>query len=246
MSILLALLTLSAPPAGKLVIAGGGRLPQAVTDEVTQRVGDGVLVVIPTASDYADRPEADERYLRPWREDGVGHAVLLHTRDRKRADEPDFSETLTTARGVWLSGGDQRRIAAAYAGTLVEKRLRELLARGGVVGGTSAGAAVQSQVMITGGRTEADVGAGFDLLPGAIVDQHFLKRDRLARLLDALGKHPSRVGVGIDEATAAVFEGGRLRVVGDSHVVLIGADGRGARVLQSGDAVAWPLTTAPR
>src|SRR5207244_2058174 len=116
--------------------------------------------------------------------------VILHTRDRKQADDAKFCEPLDAATAVWFSGGDQSRITAAYKGTLVEKKLHTLFARGGVIGGTSAGAAVLSDVMITGGNPKATTAAGFGFLPGFVVDQHFVKRDRKARLVGVLDAHP--------------------------------------------------------
>src|SRR5207249_3335276 len=110
-----------------------------------------------------------------------------------------------------------------------------------VIGGTSAGAAVMTRVMITRGRTKADVGQGFDFLPGAVVDQHFLRRNRLSRLLSVLTDHPDLIGLGIDEQTALVvrIRSRLLNVVGNSSVVACvpGSAGRPARleILKSGD-----------
>ena len=94
-----------------------------------------------------------------------------------------------------------------------------LVNRGGVVGGTSAGAAPQSRVMIRGGNPVAHVGRGFNLLPGAVVDQHFLKRSRVNRLLGVIEAHPDLVGYGIDEGTAMIVRGDRFRVLGASYVL---------------------------
>ena len=96
-----------------------------------------------------------------------------------------------------------------------------LLARGGVIGGTSAGAAIMSRMMIVSGRTEAKLGQGFDFLPGAVIDQHFLKRNRIKRLLGVVRSHPDLIGLGIDESTALVVDvrGKRLHVIGNSYVI---------------------------
>jgi cyanophycinase len=131
-------------------------------------------------------------------------------------------------------------VTDAYLGTAVEKALRALLNRGGVIGGTSAGAAVMSRVMITGGQEKATVGTGFGFLPGAVVDQHALRLSRLNRLLGVLADHPDLAGVAIDEATALVVQGGKWRVMGGSYVVVCRAPapGRPARldVFHDGDA----------
>jgi cyanophycinase len=96
--------------------------------------------------------------------------------------------------------------------------VKNVLARGGVVGGTSAGAAVMSEVMIRGGNRVAEVGTGFGLLPGVVVDQHFSQRDRLPRLQGVLTKYPDLLGLGIDEETAVVVRGQGLTVLGNHQV----------------------------
>ncbi len=107
-----------------------------------------------------------------------------------------------------------------------------VMQRGGVVGGISAGAAVMSSVMIRDGVTSPEIGRGFGLLPGTVIDQHFLARNRQERLLGALAAHPGLIGLGIDEGAALVVRGGRINVVGDSDVVacIPPAYGRPAKV----------------
>ncbi len=132
-------------------------------------------------------------------------------------------------------------LTQAYLGTEVETQLKALLARGGVIGGTSAGAAVMSGVMIAGGRTKADVGRGFDLISGAVVDQHFLRRNRVERLVGVLVGASDLVGLGIDERTVLVFDvrEHHLSVIGDSYVVACATDSNNHSVrynfLKSGD-----------
>lgn len=234
---------------GALVICGGGRIPDDVRRAFVDLAGGpkARIVVIPTASEDADAkgPELDA-FLEPWRKQGAARLTLLHTRSRAKADEPDFSRPIDEATGVWFGGGDQSRVTDAYLGTAVDRALRRLLDRGGVIGGTSAGAALMSRVMITGGQEKATVGTGFGFLPGAVVDQHALRRSRLNRLLGVLADHPELAGVAIDEATALVVQGGKWRVVGGSYVVVCRAatPGRPARFEvfhegHSGELSAW-------
>jgi cyanophycinase len=211
------------PPAGALVICGGGGLPEKVRERFVALAGGAgaKIVVIPTASGDADGPPAVRaEYLEPWIKRRVASAILLHTRSRARADEPEFVRALDEATGVWFSGGDQSRVTEVYLGTAVERALRRLLERGGVIGGTSAGAAIMSRVMITGGQGKAALGTGFGFLPGTIVDQHALRRNRINRLLGALAEHPDLAGVAIDEATALVVREGRWKVLGNSYVAV--------------------------
>src|SRR5688500_10551092 len=150
--------------------------------------------------------------------------------------------------GVWFGGGDQSRLTAAIGGTPVEAAIHRLYENGAVVGGTSAGAAVMSAIMITGDerrpggvrrdttlsfvtidRENIVTAQGFGLLPGVIVDQHFLRRRRHNRLMSLALENPSLVAVGIDESTAIqVNPGGCWDVVGAGQVVIY--DPRSARV----------------
>jgi cyanophycinase len=220
-------------PPGALVICGGGGLPDPVIEEFVRLAGGpkARIVVIPTASGYADGPAADlAGFLEPWSKRGVASAVMLHTRSRAKADEPGFTRPLEEATGVWFSGGDQSRVTEAYLGTAVERALTAVLERDGVLGGTSAGAAIMSRVMITGGQDMATVGTGFGFLPGAVVDQHALRRSRINRLLGVLADHPDLVGVAVDEATALVVRQGRWQVMGRSYVVACRSPGGGQPV----------------
>lgn len=217
-------------PRGALVICGGGRLPESARREFVRLAGGpkARIVVIPTASEDADGPPATRaEYLEPWTRLGVASSVLLHTRSRARAGEPAFVRPIEQATGVWFSGGDQSRVTDAYLGTAVERALHAVLDRGGVLGGTSAGAAIMSRVMITGGQDRATVAAGFGFLPGAVVDQHALRRSRVNRLLGVLANHPDLFGVAIDESTALVVRQEEWQVMGDSYVVTCRLPGGG-------------------
>jgi cyanophycinase len=227
---------------GALVIVGGGLLPDAVCQRFVELAGGskGRLVIIPTASARADRTGAARSY-HLWKAQGLASVSVLHTRDASQANDPAFVRPLREATAVWLEGGDQERLANAYRGTAVERELRRLLARGGVIGGTSAGAAVMSTVMITGGNPQARVGTGFGLLPDVVIDQHFQNRKRQQRLLGVLARHRDCLGVGIDEQTALVVSGHTFTVVGNAHVQVylppLGQEpARVAKVLRHGES----------
>jgi cyanophycinase len=205
--------------AGALVIVGGGGFPDDIRDHFLQLAGGkkGHLVVIPTASELEVRTKNFFSFDY-WKAQGLASVSLLHTLDPKQANDPSFVKPLKEATAAWLDGGDQMRLAKAYHGTAVEKELRRLVARGGVVGGTSAGASIMSDVMIEGGERQVRVSEGFGLLPNVVIDQHFRNRNRQKRLFSVLAKHPSCLGLGIDEGTAVVVKGHTFKVLGKANV----------------------------
>ncbi len=220
------------------MIVGGGRVTVEIERQFMKLAGgkSARIVVIPTASMYADQPEEERGFLKRWQALGAASVRLLHTRNREEANRHEFVQPLREATAVWISGGDQSRLTESYRGTAVQRELQQLLQRGGVIGGTSAGAAIMSEDMITGGTRVAKIGKGLGLLPDVVIDQHFLKRDRAQRLLGVLQSKKAHVGIGIDEATAVVVRGRALEVVGDSYVIVFTAsDPLQMRVLKAGD-----------
>ena len=210
---------------GTRILAGGGKMPDAVYERFLALAGGADkarIVLIPTASGSADEAAERAKALARWQQAHPGYRFeVLHTRDRAVADREDFTAPLRAATAVWLGGGAQQNLADAYLGTRVERELQALLARGGVVGGTSAGTAIQTKVMIASGKDAPVMATGFDFVPGAISDQHFLARKRLPRLQQALALHPGCFGLGIDEGTAVEIGGRTLTVHGVSKAVLV-------------------------
>ena len=146
------------------------------------------------------------------------------------ADRRAATAALERATLIWMPGGDQNRFMKAIDGTGLAEVIRARYQAGAIVGGTSAGAAVISEAMITGEADlqsltaqKTEIAKGLGLWPEVIVDQHFLKRQRANRLLSAVIDHPSLVGVGIDESTAVVVHGSSFDVIGKSSVVVIDA-----------------------
>lgn len=221
------------PVTGTLFVCGGGPLPSTVIDRYLELGGgpEARVVIITTASGLAGTPELHAKFDH-WLDRKPASMTFLHTRNRDEANTDEFSQVLVNCSAIWLTGGNQNLLTDAYLGTLVEKRCHELLQRGGVIGGTSAGAAVMSKTMISGGLFEPMMASGFGFLPGTIIDQHFSQRKRQDRLFHALGQHPGSVGIGIDESTAVVIRGRSLEVIGsaDVTVCLAASDRRPARV----------------
>ena len=213
------------PPTGTLILAGGGRLDPAVYRRFIQLAGgpDAPIVVIPTAS-HEDRFTPDWYALDELRQAGARNLVLLHTRHRDEADTDAFVRPLREASAVWIMGGRSWRLVNAYLGTRTETELHLLLARGGVVGGTSAGASMMASYLVRGAVTSNEVvmapgyETGFGFLRGVAVDQHVLARQREEDLLGVVRAHPELLGIGLDEGTALVVHGDRAEVIGKSRV----------------------------
>jgi cyanophycinase len=227
------------PDKGTLVIVGGNMQDPAIVKRFIDLAGgpEAPIVIIPTAG------EADEDYheywsgLRQWRENGARNLTVLHTRDRKIADSEAFVKPIRDARAVFFGGGRQWRLAEAYLDTLTHKELAALLNRGGVVGGSSAGASILASFMVRGDTKSNEkmigdhtVGLGF--LKNAAIDQHLLRRNRQFDMLEVIDKHPQLLGIGLDEDTAIIVQGDRFDVIGKSYVVVyshkpvVGANGR--------------------
>jgi cyanophycinase len=227
---------------GSLMIVGGGAVTPEIRRKFVELAGGGrARIVLIPGSDPG--PGGEERLLSAWRSSGVISIEVLNARDRWMADDLEFCAPLKRATGVWFGGGYQELLAERYVDTAVQDCLHELLKRNGVVGGCSAGAALLSRVMIRDGDTVPVEARGLDLISEAIVDQHFLARNRLWRLQQMLEAHPGLVGLGIDEATALVIQlcTWQMSVVGESYVVTCVPDPGGPtsriEILKPGDNV---------
>jgi cyanophycinase len=217
------------PDKGTLVIVGGNMQDPAIVKRFIELAGgpQAPIVVIPTAG------EADADYdqywsgLRQFRENGAQNLTLIHTRDRKVAETEAFVKPLRTARGVFFTGGRQWRIMDSYLNTLTHRELTAVLARGGVIGGSSAGASALASFLVRGDTkgSEKMIGdhtEGFGFLKNSGVDQHLLRRNRQFDMLEVMDKYPQLFGIGLDEDTAIVVEGDRFDVIGRGYAVIYG------------------------
>lgn len=214
------------PENGTLVVVGGAMRDPAIYARFIELAGgpDAPIVYIPTAGggeEYDDRCSC----LSAWHENGARNIRVLHTWDREEADSEAFVAPLREASGVFFGGGRQWRLVDAYGGTRTEEAIREVLERGGVVGGSSAGASIQGSFLVRG-DTETntvmmgDHQEGFGYLRGVGIDQHVLQRNRHFDLLEVVEAHPELLGIGIDENTALVVQGDQADVIGESYVLI--------------------------
>jgi len=216
-------------PKGHLVVVGGGGVPDVIMKRALELAGGPAapMVIFPQASELTDTGDVA---VDMWKKAGATNVRWMPLTDAQAA-----RQAVESAAFIWFPGGDQAKLMKAFEGTGVPEVIARRYRDGAVVGGTSAGAAVMSAIMLTGdadlesitvGATKTAPGLG--LWPEVIVDQHHLKRQRQSRLISLVLEHPTLVGVGIDERTAAIVSGPRFEVIGESSVLVI--DARRAKV----------------
>ncbi len=220
------------PARGALVVSGGGETTSHIIDRFIELAGgpDAPIVVVPTSGRNDDDYHEYCPCLRRWREAGATNLTVMHTRDREVANSDEFVEPLRRARGVWFNGGSHWLHTDAYLDTKVHEELFALLDRGGVIGGGSAGAHVQGEIMNVSRSPEREFSErtlprehwrrGFGLLRGVIIDVHVLARNRQFDMIGVLQANPDMLGIAIDENTAIVVQGDRFEVIGTSYVII--------------------------
>jgi cyanophycinase len=218
-----------APPpqplvAGKLMVVGGGGITPAMTARMLELGGgkDANILILPQASELPNRGQGSREM---WAALGATHVTCLDP-----LVEAEGEKAIAAASLIWFPGGDQSNLMKALNDARLVDDIQRRYRQGALVAGSSAGAAVMSKLMLTGEADLESVRAkatelvpGLDLWNGVIVDQHFVRRQRWARLCSAVLDHPEYVGVGIDERTAVEVDAGLWRVWGDGSVVVMDA-----------------------
>ena len=184
------------------------------------------IAIIPTASRKED---TGRNYQELFRDLEVGHAEVLNFVERSDCDVQESLAYLNRCDGVFITGGNQLRLSTTIGGTAVAKLLRRRNADGMPVGGTSAGAAIMPEHMISSGEEGptprarmVQLAPGLGLSNRIMVDQHFRQRDRIGRLLSAMALNPFVIGLGIDEDTAAfIGPDNKVEVVGSGAVTFV-------------------------
>ena len=224
------------PAKGTLVIVGGGQMDgTGIVEKFIQLAGgaDAHFVIVPTAGgnrsqDGSLRPYKDEDIIASWLKRGLKHVKMLHTADPKVADTEEFAKVLRDANAVWFNGGRQWNIVDSYVNTLTYREFQKVLERGGVIGGSSAGATIQGEYLVRGDTSgpnvmmtaETNHQEAFKFLRKVAIDQHINTRNRWDDLIPVIQKYPKLLGIGLSEGTAIVVTGDRFEVMGKWKVAI--------------------------
>src|SRR5450755_4673220 len=218
------------PAKGTLVIQGGGSdVATGIVETFINKAGGlgAKIVVVPTAGgnknqDGSIKVYKEDQVLAGWKKRGLTNVWMLHTHDPKVADTEEFAKILRDANGVWFDGGRQWNIVDSYANTLTLREFHKVLERGGVIGGSSAGATIQGDYLVRGAvagseivmTTEPEHEHGFAFLRRVAIDQHINTRNRWDDIIPVIKKYPDLLGIGLSEGTAIVVTGDRFEVIG--------------------------------
>ncbi|HZF37483.1 MAG TPA: cyanophycinase [Blastocatellia bacterium] len=220
----------SRTPAGTLFVIGGAedrRDTKIILSRMAERIGSGKLVISTLASDYGD--EVWEVYRKLFVSMGVKYVKHLDINHRDETSKDPRLDMLADAKAVFFTGGDQLKITTRLGGTALSELIEEIYRRGGIIGGTSAGATALGEMMLVGSPGaginkvgDVHMAPGLGLANNMIIDQHFSERGRIRRLLGAVAQNPRMLGVGIDEDTAVVLESdGTFHTLGSGAVYIV-------------------------
>ena len=227
------------PAKGTLVIVGGGATEGTGIMEKFIELGggpDGKFVIVPTAGGNFEgtgdarkpREYVESQVIGGWLKRGLKNVSMLHTHDPKVANTEEFAKVLRDATAVWFNGGRQWNIVDSYAGTLTYREFHNVLERGGVIGGSSAGATIQGEYLVRGDTEGSEIVMtdepnhlkGFEFLRKVAIDQHINARNRWDDIIPVIQKYPNLLGIGLSEGTAIIVKGDTFEVVGKWKVAI--------------------------
>jgi cyanophycinase len=233
-------------PKGTLVIVGGGGMTKDIAKAFIDAGGgdNGRFVVLPISMPDPINIAAEEESMHRM---GLKNVTVIPYREKAQLEDPKVIETLKQATGIWFGGGRQWNFMDAYEGTKLPGLFRDVLNRGGVIGGSSAGATIQGDYMVRG----APAGPGLMMcegyeramgfLPGVAIDQHFSARNRFKDMTGLMSVYPQFLGIGLDEATAIVVKGSIAEVLGRGNAHFY--DARKVRIPEGQDYDAFSAGT---
>ncbi|KAF2333836.1 cyanophycinase [Flavobacterium daemonense] len=221
---------------GKLFIIGGGNRSDDLMKQVLAVAELGkkdYIVVLPMSS---EEPDSSYIFFKTQMVKLTQNPIVMLNFNKETAQNKKLTDSVQKAKLIFISGGDQSRFMNVVQNTPIKTAIQKAYENGSTISGTSAGAAVMSEKMITGNqKLEKEYSGTFDnirydnletseglgLLKTAVIDQHFLKRNRYNRLLSALVEFPDLTGIGIDEATAIIVRNNEIEVAGESEVIVV-------------------------
>ncbi|MCA0231859.1 MAG: cyanophycinase [Bacteroidetes bacterium] len=215
------------PEKGSLLIIGGGTIPPEIWAKFIELAGGKekakLVVVTAAAGDSAALSPSHVELVK--KQTGAAQVTLLHTKRLTEANSEAFVASLRQATGVFFVGGRQWRIADSYLNTLTHQAFNEVLERGGVIAGTSAGASIQGSFLWRGDTKGphilvGDHTQGLGFLKNSAIDQHLLRRNRQFDLVDFIRQSPDLIGLGLDESTAVLVQKDTFEVIGKSYVAV--------------------------
>lgn len=227
---------------------GGGKISEALMSEILShsRAKKPNVLIIPYAAREKDIAASAKRFVTLFKSIGVADPRVLDLEDRAQA-----LREIQSCSVIWMPGGGQVRLRKALEKADLLQAVRDKVKTGILIGGTSAGASIMSDIMMANTTKDKDTGKshpvisyGLGLWPETMIDQHFSQRNRLWRLKEAIDLHPELIGVGIDESTAVVYEGGnQFTVIGEGTVTVVRKPNANepvvVEVLKKGDVYAY-------
>jgi cyanophycinase len=220
--------TLHGPEKGSLIIGGGGGSTPKIQEKFLELAGgkeNAHIVIITAASNDSLAAYTNVSAERLKEQLGVKDVVVLHTKGLVEANSDEFIEPLKRATAVYFEGGRQWRTADSYLNTKTHQAFLDVLNRGGVIIGGSAGASIQGSFLWRGDTsgkyiTIGDHTQGLSFLKNSVIDQHLLRRNREFDLVEFIRKAPELIGIGLDERTAVLVQGDTLEVIGESYAII--------------------------
>ncbi|WP_394774611.1 cyanophycinase [Flavobacterium sp.] len=223
-------------PKGKLFIIGGGDRSDELMKQVlsvAELSKKDYIVVLPMSS---EQPDSSFIFFKTQMVKLTSNPIVMLNFNRETAQNKTLADSVQKAKLIFITGGDQVRFMNVVQNTPVKTAIQKAYENGSTISGTSAGAAVMSEKMITGNQklqkeysgtfdniryNNLETSEGLGLLKTAIIDQHFLKRNRYNRLLSALVEFPALTGIGIDESTAIIVRNNQIEVAGESEIIVV-------------------------
>ncbi len=224
-------------PNGKLYIIGGGERPTEMVQQLIDlsEVKNGqYIIVLPMSSEDVDT--AAYYSMKQFKDLGISNITWFNIKKDEPMEQTKL-DSLINAGLIYISGGDQNRFMEIALGTPLVDAIHQAYQKGAIIAGTSAGAAVQSKKMITGNQhlhpdmkgyktiqpKNIEIAEGLGLIKSAIIDQHFIRRERMNRLISVCIENPNELAIGIDESTAILVDGNRATVYGIGQVIVLNA-----------------------